>query len=291
MTFLSERQRTPEWFAQRKLRVTGSRAGAILGLSPWQSADDVLRAMVREHHGAPSEFVDNPAVQHGRLHEKRALLAFMRESEHMVEECGFFEYGDKFGASPDGLTDDGGVLELKVPFSCRHGEEFKTLSEQPHYYAQVQMEMLATGRSHAYFAQYTASPEHINIERVSFDQAWVEENMPKLEAFHGRVLSELDNPAHLEPLRVEVVDDVAARLVTEIYWLRAEQKKMAAEEADKLASLVKVVGCKDADINGSKLTLVKRQGSISYAKAIAELAPDADLEKWRGAPSESWRLT
>ena len=48
---------------------------------------------------------------------------------------------------------------------------------------------------------------------------------------------------------------------------------------------------KNADVHGRKLTLVKKQGSISYAKAIKELLPDADLEKWRGKETESWRLT
>ena len=39
-------QRTPEWQEQRKLRITGSRLGAVLGLSPWQKPEDVLREMV-----------------------------------------------------------------------------------------------------------------------------------------------------------------------------------------------------------------------------------------------------
>ena len=81
-------QRTEEWFEARKLRLTGSRIGAILGLSPWQTPDDVLRAMVREYHGAPSEFVDNPAVQHGRDNEQRAVLWFMRETGLHVGPCG-----------------------------------------------------------------------------------------------------------------------------------------------------------------------------------------------------------
>ncbi|HUH57159.1 MAG TPA: YqaJ viral recombinase family protein, partial [Pseudomonadales bacterium] len=116
-------QRSPEWFNQRKMRLTGSRIGAILGVSPWQKPDDVLRAMVREYHDYPSEFVSNPAVDHGNNNEQRALLCFMRKAGLMVEECGFFEYGDRMGASPDGLTSDGGVLELKVPFGLRNQQD------------------------------------------------------------------------------------------------------------------------------------------------------------------------
>ena len=73
-------QRSPEWHEQRKLRLTGSRIGAILGLSPWQTPENVLRQMVREYHGAESEFTGNPATDWGNQHETRALLAFMRNT-------------------------------------------------------------------------------------------------------------------------------------------------------------------------------------------------------------------
>ena len=48
-------QRTSEWFAQRKGKITGSIAGAILGLSPHLTRDAVMRRMVRDWHGAEKE--------------------------------------------------------------------------------------------------------------------------------------------------------------------------------------------------------------------------------------------
>jgi len=290
-------QRTTEWFAQRKLRITGSRVGAILDLSPWQKPADVLRAMVREYHGAESEFKGNPATDHGMANEQRALLCFMRESCLMVEQCGFFEYGDSLGASPDGLTSDGGVLELKVPFGLRDGGEFKTLAEQPHYFCQVQLEMLSAGRNHAYFAQYIAPkgdplapdyvPEQINIERVERDPHWLDNNLTKISDFYRLLLSELNNEEHLEPLRVQFEAD---EIIGEIDALRERQKADAEREKELVGLLVEMADGKDAEVSGRRLTLVKRQGSISYANAIKELLPDANLEKWRGEPSESWRL-
>ena len=58
---IEELQRTAQWMAARKGRITGSSAGAALGLCPWRSPDDVIRAMVREYHGAESDFKGNPA--------------------------------------------------------------------------------------------------------------------------------------------------------------------------------------------------------------------------------------
>lgn len=294
-------QRSTEWQEQRKLRITGSRLGAILGLSPWQKPKDVLREMVRQYHGAESEFVGGPHIDHGVNNEQRALLCFMRESGLNVEECGFFAYGDFMGASPDGLTSDGGILELKVPYSLRKGGEFKPLSEQPHYAAQVQMEMIATGRNHGYFAQYIAPhgdplapdyvPEQINIERAELDPLFLDSNLTKINEFYRLLLSELDNPEHLEELRTQIDTDRSWFILSEIDRLRAIQKESAEAEKELLNELVKMADGKDAEVHGRKLTLVKRQGSISYSKAIKELLPDADLEKWRGKPSESWRIT
>lgn len=293
-------QRTQEWHDQRKLRITGSRVGAILGLSPWQTRDDVLRAMVREYHGAESEFKGNPATDHGNANEQRAVLAFMRETGLNVEKCGFFPYGDRMGASPDGLTDDGGVLEIKVPFGLRNEPKakFKTLDEQPHYAAQVQMEMLSAGRKHAYFAQYIApkgdplSPdyvrEQINVERVELETGWIDKHLPAISAFYDLLLSELDNPEHLEPLRV-IID--AQEVLDEIDALRARQKADEAREKELLSVLIKQADGKNALVNGRKLTLSKDNKSVAYAKAIAEIAPEADLSKWTSVKRGSWRLT
>lgn len=298
---VQQQQRSPEWHAQRKLRLTGSRVGAILGLSPWQKPDDVLREMVREHHGAPSEFVDNPAVHWGNRHETRALLAFMRETGLQVEQCGFFPYGDRMGASPDGLTSDGGVLELKAPYSLRKGGEFKPLAEQPHYMAQVRMEMLATGRKHAYFAQYRAphgdplshdyAPEAMHIERVEFDAGWIDRVLPELDLFYKRLLAELDNPDHLEPLRVSIDTPEAGLLLTELDTLRQRQKEDAEREKAIIAELVAQAGDKNALVHGRKLTKTKDSKSVAYAKALAELAPGADLSKWESVRKGGWMLS
>jgi len=58
-------QRSNEWFAARKGRITGSAVGAILGLNPWAGRNDVMRRMVREYHNQPSEFTGNSATQWG----------------------------------------------------------------------------------------------------------------------------------------------------------------------------------------------------------------------------------
>jgi len=57
-----------------------------------------------------------------------------------------------------------------------------------------------------------------------------------------------------------------------------------------LADIVKLSGEKDSLICGRNLTLVKKEGAVSYAKAIKELLPGANLEPYRGKPTEYWML-
>lgn len=292
-------QGTPEWHAQRHGRITGSRVGAILGLSPWQKPSNVLREMVREYHGAESEFQGNPATEHGKQNEQRAMLCFMRETGLSVEKTGFHPYGDRMGASPDGLTSDGGVLELKAPYSLRNGGDFKPLKDQPHYECQVHMEMLATGCGHAYFAQYIAPkgdplapdyvPEQLRVERVEADPTWIDKHLPAISAFYDLYLSELDNPDHLEPLRVQVDTPEAGILLAELDEIRARKKADESREKALVAELVKMAGEKDALIHGRPLTRVERMGNVQY-KQIPELA-GVDLDRYRGKPASFWRFT
>ncbi len=295
-------QRTADWHEARKGRITGSQAGALLGLSPYQTQAQAIRAWVRHANGAESEILDNPAFAHGRRHERAAQLAMMRHAGITIKDCGFLPYEDWLGASPDGLTDDGGVAETKCPYSWRAlvAPEPKPLIELPHYYAQVQLEILCAGATHAHLTQYRPpigdplqhdyEPEFLHYERVELDHEWRAHYLPELRCIWEMLQAELDNPAHLEPLRVHLDTPEALRLADYIAELDASIEQATAARAAALEELVRLADGKNAEVAGRKLTLVQRAGSISYAKAIKALAPEADLEKWRGKASEYWQI-
>ena len=295
-------QRTAAWQEARRGRITGSQASALLGMSPHVTQAEAIRAWVRHAKGAESEIPDNPAFAWGRQHERAAQLAVMRRENLTINDCGFLTYDDWLGASPDGLDDDGRVVEIKCPFSWRNNPEPEPapLKDLPHYYMQVQIEMFCAGASSAVFAQYRPAfgdpfsddyaPEFLHVDLIEADPAWRDEYLPKLRTMWEALQVELDNPAHLEPLRVTLDSDEATRLVEYIGELDAsiEQAEQARQQA--LADLVKLADGKNAIVGGRNLTLVNRAGAISYAKAIKALCPDADLEKWRGAATEYWKL-
>lgn len=285
-------QRSEAWFEQRRALITASNVGAILGLNPYRTPDDVMRQMVRDWHGAEREFTGNAATEWGVFNEKTAREQFEMMYKPVME-CGFFvskEY-QWLGASPDGLIDNCGVLEIKAPHSQRdkNPPSFKSANDQPHYYAQMQIQMHCTKTKKCYFYQW--SPNGDRLEIVSFDPAWIAKNLPKLKEFYARYLHERENPErHLSPKRREI-DTLEARKLIDEYQQLSDAISLATErKKEVIASIVVLAKEQDSLVCGHNLTKVQKEGSISYAKAIKELLPDADLEKWRSKPTEYWVL-
>jgi hypothetical protein len=77
------------------------------------------------------------------------------------------------------------------------------------------------------------------------------------------------------------------------YYFDLKAQIASLEELAKITLQEIVNGCdnKDSEIDGHKLTKVVKKGAVSYAKAVKELLPDADLTPYMGASSEYWRLS
>jgi len=284
-------QRSQEWFTARKGRVTGSNVAAILGDDPYRTADDVLRAMVRDYHNAPSEFPDNPAMAWGRANEATAIGLFELETGLTVDKCGFFPYEDWLGASPDGLIGNDTILEFKCPYGIRNKPApvpFKSLSDT-HYYGQVQIEMFVTGRSNAYFAQWT--PNGSQVEHIESNKDWLSENLPKLRAFYDLYLSELDNPEHLAPKRVEINTPRLAQLIAEYQDMQDAEDRAKERKAEIMEAFEEISGGVDALLCGHKFTKVTKAGSIKYAEVVKKHLPDLDLSPYKGKDSSYWKFT
>lgn len=282
-------QRSPEWFEARRNRITASMVGAILGLSPYMTRADAMRAMVRAREGAPDEFTGNVATQWGNSNEDGARWDYELETGRTVEQIGFVPLEDWAGVSPDGLIGEDGGVEIKCPFGIRNDNPpvFKTLAEQPHYYAQVQFTLYVTGRKWWDFWQWT--PFGNELVRVEPDVEWIANNIPKLRQFYAEFLSE---PAddHLAPKRVVIDTPEAARMVREWDEIAEQMDLLSERKSDLLADMVRLAGEKNALIGGRKLSLTQRQGAVSYAKVVKEHCPTVDLDKYRGKPSASWGL-
>jgi putative phage-type endonuclease len=284
-------QRTEEWFKARSEKVTGSSVGAILGMSPFMKPEDVMRNMVREYHNYPSEFKGNVATDYGTYHESLAIMDYVQSTDNIVVPTGFHTYEEWLGASPDGLIDEDGLIEVKCPYGQRdkNPPEFKSIDYQTHYWMQIQIQLLVTGREWCHFYQWSAHGEM--LETVRFNPLAIDKYLPELRAFYDKYLLEREAPACLKYLE-DKRQQLQCEAMLELYLAATEEiKKLEATRKDILAEIVTLAGEKDSEIAGHKLTKVIRAGSISYAKAVKDLMPDADLSEYTGEPSSYWRLT
>jgi len=279
-------QRSDEWFKQRVGKITGSRVGAILGLNPWQSDKDVMRSMVREYHGAESEFTGNVATQYGTKFEEFALDDFELENGLEVEETGFHikKGADWLGASPDGLIGNDAVLEIKCPYGARNTGEFKHISEQLHYHAQMQIEMYCTNRQRCYFYQW--SKQNSDMIIIDYSQSWIDENLPTLKGFYKQYLKEIKEPdKHLLDL---VQTKEAVELAESYAKAKAEIKRQNEILDDCRAQLITIAGGKKSNISGVLVYEVERKGNVDYKK-VPELE-GVDLEPFRKKSTKYWAV-
>jgi putative phage-type endonuclease len=283
-------QRSPEWFEARKSKVTGSIVGAILGINPWSTPDDAMRTMVRSHFGAESEFTGNIATEYGVMNEPNAITDLEITKGYDVEEVGFIVHPehDWLGASPDGFILHDAVLEIKCPFGKRHDIDpnFTPAIDQPHYYAQTQIEMYCSEREWCYFYQW--SPYGDKLESYKLDQHWIDENIPRLKAFHDQFLIECKDPEkYLAPL----VKSVKADKLATAYNIAKSHLELAKKAVDDAkADLIAMADGKKCNISGLLVSPVEKKGAVSYAKAVKDLLPGANLEQYRGKSTSYWLI-
>lgn len=147
-------QRSPEWFAVRKLKLTASKADAIAAAG--KGLETLCLELVAENYSlAEPENYTNEAMQRGVELEAEARSMYEALKDFpKIEEVGFVEYSDFVGCSPDGLVDDDGLIEIKCPQDKTYTNYLITGDIDSKYLWQMQMQMLCTGRKWCDYVVY-----------------------------------------------------------------------------------------------------------------------------------------
>lgn len=154
-------QRTPEWFALRAGKLTGSAAKHILakGRSGGEAVGrrDLRFKLIAERlSGQPQEdtYV-NAAMQWGIDHEAEAVAAYEAARSCFVEAIGFCEHDSlPAGTSPDGFVGEAGILSVKCPKTSTHVQYLRDGLEPSEHAAQNTHELWLTGRQWIDFVSY-----------------------------------------------------------------------------------------------------------------------------------------
>ena len=108
-------QRTPIWYRVRKNLITATNIAGIIGSSKYDKREDILKKKL----GMGKAFVSNFSTEHGKCYEDVAIQMYERRRNTRVREYGLLKHPviPFLGASPDGITDDGIMVEIKCPTS------------------------------------------------------------------------------------------------------------------------------------------------------------------------------
>lgn len=185
-------QRTPEWYAVRENLLTASDVAAALDIPPFNSYKGSPRAELLKKKVNPVSF-SNAYTIHGNKYEDVARDKYEKAYNESVLEFGLLIHPKYswLGASPDGVTISGKVIEIKCPISREIGD-----GHIPHhYFPQVQTVMEVCDLEEAVFIQY--KPEEITWPRkeeftvitLKRDREWFAKSLPVLEEFYRDMLA------------------------------------------------------------------------------------------------------
>ena len=155
-------QRTPEWYAARETMVTGSELASAT--APAQQRQFFQRKLAGPEGW--NDLKDKPAIKWGVKYEPVACELYERRTGARVHEFGLLPHRtiQGFGASPDGISDLGIMLEIKCPFTR------VITGEVPHaYYNQIQAQLDTAGLRECDFlecklAEYAGPEEFLDDE-------------------------------------------------------------------------------------------------------------------------------
>jgi hypothetical protein len=161
-TVLEAEQRSPEWFAARVGRLTGSVASDMLAAlkgngEAYQRRDLRARLVCERLTGVPQEdgYV-NAVMQRGIDKEPEARLAYEALTGELVEQTGFLTHTELMvGCSLDGHVGDfSGIVELKCPKSATHLSYLKAGCVPSHHLPQILHNLYVTGAEWCDFVSF-----------------------------------------------------------------------------------------------------------------------------------------
>ena len=294
------KQGSSQWHELRKNRITGSRVPGILGLSPYLKADDVMREMVRQALGEPTEFTGNVATDWGREHEAEAVFFYERETFQKVNEVGIVidDQYDWLAFSPDGIVDDDLFVEVKCPY----GKGFLSIDGRPDYQAQINLGLKILKKKSCDFIIYY--PEHhpssngdrrMIVDSVKFDGSkWLESVFEKLKSFYDQYQLILNSKTlqkqYLEPLIFETNDNEWLRVADEYVKISKDLSEKEAALSCLKSRLIELAGDRSTRGCGILLSKISKQGNVNYKKVIADLNVNVDIDKYRSDSTNYWAV-
>ena len=182
MDTITDEQRTAEWFQARVGKATASRFKDVMAKlkngSPAAVRTNYLVDIATERlTKSATPHYTNSAMQWGVTHEASARILYEQRRQLQVEETGFIQHDElDAGASPDGLVDWDGLIEIKCPYnSSVHVLTWMDGMPEDHV-AQVQGQLWITGRQWCDFVSFDPRMPpalQLYVERIERNDSYI----------------------------------------------------------------------------------------------------------------------
>jgi hypothetical protein len=193
-------QGTTAWKMERLGHITASRIADVLATVKTGEAkgrekyrwEIVTQRITNEI----TEGYTNEAMAWGTATEPQARVMYAIKNTTLVEQVGFVKHPTLqwVGASPDGLVDEDGLIEIKCPNTDTHLQTILGDKAPSKYVPQMQMQMWVTGREWCDFVSYDPRlPDDLSYfcKRVKRDNSFIAKMEVEVKQFLDEVANTL----------------------------------------------------------------------------------------------------
>ena len=195
-------QRSEDWHADRCGKVTASRVKDISAKPKTGKAYNALTLTIMTERltGVQEETPTTGPMQWGIDQEVHAITAYENETGNFVVGTGLVNHPaiKMSGASPDGLVDQDGQLEVKCPNSQTHLNTVLTKEVPSEYIPQITWQLACTRRKWCDFVSYDPRlPEYLQLVIIrvfakDLDIAGIEQSVIKFNQKIDQIVAELN---------------------------------------------------------------------------------------------------
>ena len=289
-------QRSPEWHDMRKNRLTASDTAAAMGRGKFETRKGLLK---KKAFPELSPFVSSPIMKWGTMFEPIALRSYrQRNGDITCHEFGLVPHPtvDHYGASPDGISELGIMLEFKCPPKRKIDG---TIPEQ--YEIQMQGQLAVCGLRECDYVE-------CGLEDLHTSEEYIEMVSDTSRTDHGIVLEYCDNavmtydysPEYMTPAEAwkwaqERIKNEQRHLVKITPWrLKEYFTQRVYFDPDRWVGILQQVSefwkeVEDMRFKGSEAYIVEKpqQKRRERFNKVIEFIDDDDNDDTTGASSDS----
>ena len=177
-----------EWLEERTKYLTASPLAAICRYGRFSSRAELFRKKT----SPMLPRMDTAATSHGHTYEPIAIDKYEKEYDTHVLQFSLVPHDTKtwLAVSPDGITPDGIMIEVKCPYSRKilPAEGYDPWGCPKQYYPQVQAQLEVCDLEVCHFVQYWHKENHMLVTEIKRDREWWVKWEPEFKKFWGEVL-------------------------------------------------------------------------------------------------------